>query len=264
MVEWNPIFACAALEIGFTAEVCWPHQPQQKGSVENLVGWVKGSFFKQRRFHDEPDLLKQLAQWQQEVNDQTPSRATGIIPRVRWETDERERLRPARVHPNNLALRVPSHVGPTGEVVHETHSYSMPPESAGFPATIYLYRDRLRIEAGHYQSTHDRLRGHRQVSRLPEHRASHLAAVSGQRGKRYLKRQHVFETGEAAVQFLTEITHRRPRDWSHDVDRLHELLQRCGPEALDRALQLAVAQEEFCVDFVTRLLRADSTEQGDL
>ena len=25
---------------------------RQKGTVENLVGWVKGSFFKQRRFHD--------------------------------------------------------------------------------------------------------------------------------------------------------------------------------------------------------------------
>jgi transposase len=257
VVEWNPIFACAALEIGFTAEVCWPYQARQKGSVENLVGWVKGSFFKQRKFHDEQDLRGQLAEWQHEVNELTPSRATGIIPRLRWEADERERLRPARVRPENLALRIPSHVGPTGEVIHDTHSYSMPPESAGFPATIYLYRDRLRIEAGRYESVHDRQRGYRQVSRLPEHRASHLAAISGKRGKRYLKRQHVFETGEAAVRFLTEITHRKPRSWSEDVDRLHDLLQQCGPAALDRALELAVAQDEFSVDFVARLLRVE-------
>ena len=49
VTEWNPTFAYAALELGFTAEVCWPHQPRQKGSVENLVGWAKGSFFRQRR-----------------------------------------------------------------------------------------------------------------------------------------------------------------------------------------------------------------------
>ena len=36
VTEWNPVFAYAALEIGFTAEVCWPYQPQQKGAVENL------------------------------------------------------------------------------------------------------------------------------------------------------------------------------------------------------------------------------------
>ncbi|MDE0027024.1 MAG: hypothetical protein OXP69_21640 [Spirochaetaceae bacterium] len=49
VTEWNPIFAYAALELGFTAEVCWPRRANQKGSIENLVGWVKGSFFKQRR-----------------------------------------------------------------------------------------------------------------------------------------------------------------------------------------------------------------------
>ena len=60
VTEWNPIFAYAALEIGFTAEVCWPYQPQQKGSVESIVKWVKGSFFTQRRFHDQDDLLTQF------------------------------------------------------------------------------------------------------------------------------------------------------------------------------------------------------------
>ena len=46
VAEWNPIFAYAALEVGFTVEVCWPRRPNQKGSKENLVSWVKGSFSK--------------------------------------------------------------------------------------------------------------------------------------------------------------------------------------------------------------------------
>jgi hypothetical protein len=41
-----------ALDLGIGVEVCWPYRPQEKGCVENLVGWVKGSFFKQRRFLD--------------------------------------------------------------------------------------------------------------------------------------------------------------------------------------------------------------------
>jgi transposase len=56
VTEWNPTLADAALEIGVGVDVCWPYRPQEKGSVENLVGFVKGSFFKQRRFHDEADL----------------------------------------------------------------------------------------------------------------------------------------------------------------------------------------------------------------
>ena len=61
VTEWNPTFAGVALDLGLGVEVCWPHSPEQKGAVENLVGWVKGSFFKQRRFLDEEDLRRSCA-----------------------------------------------------------------------------------------------------------------------------------------------------------------------------------------------------------
>jgi transposase len=253
VTEWNPIFAYAALEIGFTAEVCWAHAPRQKGSVENLVGWVKGSFFKQRRFRDRPDLVDQLRQWLHEVNTERPSRATGVIPAVRRE-EERPRLRALRVLPEDLALRIPVSVGPTAEVLYEGHAYSMPPEAAGFPATLYLYRDRVRIVAGRFSATHDRQTVPGAPSRLPEHRAAHLAAISGKRGKRYLKRQHLFECGEAAVRFLTELVHRSPRAWASDVDQLHELLQGVGPEAMERAFRAALDVGTVSVELVARLL----------
>src|SRR5216684_3866083 len=60
VTEWNPVFAYATLEMGVGVELCWPYRAQQKGSVENLVGFVKSSFFKVRRFHDEEDLRQQL------------------------------------------------------------------------------------------------------------------------------------------------------------------------------------------------------------
>jgi len=41
-----------AIDYGFTIELCTPHPPQQKGAVENLVGFVKRSFFRARRFQD--------------------------------------------------------------------------------------------------------------------------------------------------------------------------------------------------------------------
>jgi len=253
VTQWNPVFAYAALELGFTAEVCWPYQARQKGSVENLVKWVKNSFFKQRRFQDMDDLEAQLADWQEEVNQRTPSRATEVIPAVRRE-DELKRLRPLRVKPGDLALRIPVHVGPTAEVIHDTHTYAMPAEAAGLPGTLYLYRDRVRIVAGRHEAMHERQHGRKKVSRLPEHRASHLAAISGRRGKRYLKRQQLFEVGEAAVRFLTELVHQKPRGWVSDVERLHALLQAFGPEALDRSFRAGLAADAITVDFVASCL----------
>lgn len=103
LTEWNPVFAYAALELGFTAEVCWPYRANEKGSVENRVGWVKGSFCKQRRFHDRGDLVEQLREWLHETNHQRPNRATGEIPEERRQ-QELERLRPLRTPPELIHL----------------------------------------------------------------------------------------------------------------------------------------------------------------
>ena len=70
-------------------------------------------------------------------NTQRPCRATHIIPAVRLE-EERRRLRAVKIAPKDLALRVPVVVGPTAEVLHETHPYSMPPDAIGIPGTLFL------------------------------------------------------------------------------------------------------------------------------
>lgn len=41
ITDWNQTFINAEFEIGVGVDVCWPYRPNQKGAVENLVGWVK-------------------------------------------------------------------------------------------------------------------------------------------------------------------------------------------------------------------------------
>ena len=53
---WNATFAQAIVDIGVGVEMCAPRSGNQKGAVERLVGWVKGAFFKPRKFQDEADL----------------------------------------------------------------------------------------------------------------------------------------------------------------------------------------------------------------
>jgi len=253
VTEWNPIFAYATLEMGVGVELCWPYRAQQKGSVENLVGFVKSSFFKVRRFHDEEDLRQQLRDWHREVNDERPCRATGIIPALRL-AEEAPRLRALKVQPEQLALRIPVYVGPTGTVLYDGHAYSMPPEAISMPATLYLYAQQVRIVAGRYAAEHPRKFFAQESSSLPEHRAAMVAAVSGKRGKRYLKRQQLLELGEPAILYLTEIVHRRPQQWFEDVDRLHQILQRHGPEILRRAMEEGLKQQIFGAFYVEKSL----------
>ena len=256
VTEWNPVFAYATLEMGVGVELCWPYQARQKGSVENLVGFVKSSLFKVRRFYDLEDLEQQRRDWEREVNEQRPCRATGIIPAVRL-AEEAPRLRPLKVQPEDLALRIPVYVGPTGTVLHDGHAYSMPPEAISMPATLYLYAQRVRIVAGRYEAEHPRKFAAQENSWLAEHRAAMISAVSGKRGKRYLKRQQLLELGEPALLYLTEIVHRRPREWFADVDRLHQLLQSFGPQVLRRAIEEGLKQQIYGAFFIERALQAE-------
>ncbi|HWY68781.1 MAG TPA: hypothetical protein VNX88_08960 [Terriglobales bacterium] len=95
------------------------------------------------------------------------------------------------------------------------------------------------------------------VRTLAEHRAAMVAAVSGKRGKRYLKRQQLLELGEPAIRYLTEIVHRRPRQWFEDVDRLHQILQSHGPDVLRRAMEEGLKQQIFGAFYVERSLQAE-------
>jgi transposase len=253
ITEWNTTFAQFMLEMAVGAEICWPYSGQQKGAVENLVGWVKGSFFKQRRFIDQADLEQQLSEWQTEVNEQTPSRATRVTPLSRM-AEERARLRPLKILPQNLALRIPIYVGPTGFVLHETHEYSMPPESISISGTLFLHEQKVRIVAGRFEAEHPRLFIPHSRSSLPQHRSEMVAKVCGKRAKLYLKREHLLETGPAAHAFLTELVHRRPRQWSAAVHTLHALLEKTSPAQLDQAFALALANDTIGEEYIKHYL----------
>ena len=253
VTEWNPTFAAVVLDLGLGVEVCWPYRPQEKGAVENLVGWVKGSFFKQRRFLDREDRDRQLREWLVEVNTVRPSRATGVPPATRL-VEERERLRPLKVRPEELALRIPVSAGPTGVVMHDGHPYSMPPEAIGVPGTLFLYRDRVRIIAGRFTVEHVRQWGAGAGSILAEHRAQHVAAVSGERARRYLQRQQLIALGPDALAYLTELTHRRTRTWIHDVEQLHTLLQTYGDASLRAAFTRGLAERAIGAEYIAHYL----------
>jgi transposase len=244
--EFNTTFAQAIVDIGVGIEMCAPRSGNQKGSVERLVGWVKSSFFKPRKFQDEEDLRAQLDAWLAHVNTKTPSRATGVIPETR-RLEELVRLRPVKVAPEKLALRVPVFVGPTAEAWFEGVPYSMPPDAANIAGTLFLYESRVRIIAGRYQADHRRRSKGEPSTPLPEHRAAKLAAVHGRRAKLYEKRQQLLQLGPDALALLTEITHRDPKAAPRLVEDLYALLERHGDDDLRDAITYAVAAGKMTV-----------------
>ena len=253
-IEWNSTFGQAALDLRFAPELCWPYHPREKGAVENLVGWVKGSFFRVRRFANREDLERQLLEWLTEINETRPSRATGVVPLLRL-AEERLRLRPLPFKPSEYGLHFPVHVGPTGMVEHHGYRYPMPPEAIGIPGTLHLYVDRVRIVAGRHVAMHPRVPEIGTTSYTEEDRAKSLAAVSGDRARLYAKRQQLLELGPEAESYLTEIVHRHPRTWRGDVEDLYASLVSAGGVRLLAALRRAAAKKLFGAQYVTAALK---------
>ncbi len=257
-IEWNPTFAQVAVDYGLGVELCTPRRANEKGSAENLVGWVKGSFFKVRRFHDREDLVSQLAEWLLEVNTVRPSRATGEVPAARIEA-ERARLKPLAIPPADYALRFPVTVRTTGFVEHRGIRYSMPPETIGIPATLFLYPDRVRLLTKNgVEAAHPRVPAVGTASYRPADRVATLAAVHGARGRLYLQRQQILELGPAAEALLTEWVHRPQYNWKHQVEALHALLILHGPERVLAAIERALADGRYHADAIAWLLARES------
>lgn len=252
---WNQTLAQTAIDYGFTIELCTPRAPQQKGAVENLVGWVQKSFFRARRFADlEHDLPRQLTEWLLTGNEERPSRATGQIPAQRLAA-ERERMKPLSIPPAEYALRFPVQVGPTALVDFQGIRYAMPAGACGLPATLHLYPDRVRITTagGRFEATHPRFPRQGRTSYLPGQRAEQLAAIAGARKRLYFMRERILELGPIGEGYLTELIHARPFTWKADVERLFALLEELGDERFLRLLQRALFQRLYGAEYVVRL-----------
>jgi transposase len=253
---WNATLAQVAIEYAFTIEVCTPHQPQQKGAVENLVGFVKRAFFRARQFIDlTTDLPQQLAAWLVEVNTVRPCRATKEIPAVRLAA-EQVRMKPLAIPPADYGLRFPVTVGPTAMVPFQGIRYAMPAATCGIPATLWLYADRVKIitAGSRHEAVHARFPQHGVVSYLPGQRAEQLAAVAGSRKRLYFMRERILELGPVGEGYLTELVHQRPHTWKGDVERLFALLEELGDMHFRLVLQRALFQRLIGSEYVVRLV----------
>ncbi len=252
---WNSTLAQAAIDYGFTIEVCAPRSPEQKGAVESLVGFVKRRFFRARRFRDvEEDLQRQLVEWLVEVNEERPNRATKEVPKLRLAA-EKERMKPLAVPPAEYGLRFPVQVGPTALVDFKGIRYAMPAGACGIPGTLWLYPDRVKIVVGNgrFEATHPRFPQYGKTSYLPGQRAEQLAAVAGARKRLYFMRERILELGPVGEAYLTELIHARPYVWKGDVERLFALLEEMGEERFTKLLQRALFQRLYGAEYVVRL-----------
>ena len=90
----NPEFLRFAAHWGFRIRACRPYRAKTKGKVERPIRYIRSNFFYGREFIGDADLDAQRLTWLDGVANVRVHRTTQCIPRVRFETEELQHLRP--------------------------------------------------------------------------------------------------------------------------------------------------------------------------
>jgi hypothetical protein len=227
---WTPALLQFAAEFGFHPQACDPGAGNQKGAVEALVKWVKGSLLPGRSFADDADLAHQTADWQVAAN-RRPSAATGSPPLSRLPAEAAQGgVLPATAADYGLCL--PGLVSPEALVALRGNRYSVPVQHVGAPVILRLHRDCLRIWRDRTLLAEHRRApdGARQRVVDPAHFAPLFARKP--RAQTMLYRDVLVGLGGCAPAFLSHLSRRQRDRLQEEILAIYALYTRFGAGAL--------------------------------
>ncbi|HLH60139.1 MAG TPA: hypothetical protein VKV20_00540, partial [Ktedonobacteraceae bacterium] len=249
---WNPAYQKLAAECKFLPEACAPASGNQKGSVENLVKFVKANFLSGRTFHDDADLAEQCQQWLTQVNTERESSATGQVPCERLAEEQRKfGALPQQAHDYGFFDCVV--VSREGLVSIETNRYSVPAHLIGRALTARLHLDRIELFADQeLVASHPRSRGHHERIITPAH--FEAAFATKPRARVMVYRDWLCGLGEAATLYVRELCQRRHADMTQQITVLYTTAQESRRGDFLAALELAAEQQMYGAEYVQAIL----------
>ena len=187
--RWNPAYAAFAADYGFEIVACNPRSPQEKGRVENAVGYVKKNFLAGRSFRDFAHIAPAARRWLDQTANRRIHRATGKTPYELWE-QEKTQLLPLPVNSPSPARVVRQRATSTFRLNIDTNRYSVPAEYAGHYLDIHLYAEAILIyHEGQLIAEHRRDYSRHEDHENPDHVRALLAQRQGARRHKELQRK---------------------------------------------------------------------------
>lgn len=248
---FNPTYVDFARHYGFTIKACAPRRPQQKGRVENGVGYIKKNFLAGLELGEFAPLNPAARVWLDTVanvrlHGETQRRPVDLF------REEKPKLRPLPAAAYDAALIRPVRATNRCRVVIETNRYSVPPACAGQLLTLKLYADRLRLFTGErLVAEHLRSYEKRQDLEQPDHVQTLLHERSEARHQRLLL---AFLGLSAHAPAYHEQLAERRLNLRHHVQKIVALAEIYGAAAIGRALDDAHGLGAYSCEYIANLV----------
>jgi len=252
---FNPTYLDFAAHYGFKPVACNVGRPNEKGRVENAVGYVKGSFLAGREPSSLPAMAPTLAEWLETVANVRTHGTTGRRPMDLFAEEERAALLPLPATAHHCAVMQPVVANNRFRVIVDTNRYSVPAAFASQRLTLGRYADRIVLYAkdGTLIADHPRCYHRRQDILKPEHERELILRTRHTRDRRLLER--FFTLGSAAEPYLAGLREKRP-DWKAHVRRINALGEIHGRDEVARLLADALEHRAFSSEYVLNILQA--------
>jgi len=205
--QWNPRYADFARDYGFDIVACNPRSPQEKGRVENAVGYLKKNFLSGRDFKDFQCIAPCARQWIDQIANERVHRITGQKPSVLLEK-ERPHLQSLPVNAPATATIERRHVTSTFRVCLEGNRYSVPAQYANAYVDVHLDAEEIFVfHEGNQIAQHRRNYDRGGDFENPDHPRALLARR--QRARAHKQLQSFLQLGQHAEAFYHELKERR-------------------------------------------------------
>lgn len=251
---WHPAFQKFAVEFGFHPSLCHPGAGNQKGSVENLVKFVKGNFLQGRRFYDDRDLAEETAQWLHSINVVRVNQATEQIPGALLTAERRRFLAlPAVAHDYGFFDSVL--VNRESLVQIATNRYSVPAQLVGHTLTARIHQERIELFDGVERvAVHRRHHGRNARIVIPEHYEAVFARKP--RARVMVYRDWLVGLAPVVADYIARVCHKYYDQMEAQILGFYALAQAAGLAEFIAAVELATEQAAIGLDYVRALMRA--------
>ena len=247
----NPKYADFAAHNGFRIVPCNVGKGNEKGRVENGVGYVKKNFLAGLDIPDFRVLNPAAKQWLDTVANVRVHGETRQKPTDLWQ-QEKPYLNPLPVHPFDIATVSQVRASRQFRITLETNRYSVPAHLAGQALTLKTYPDRLCIYLGaqliaRHVRSYDRYGDFED----PDHPKPLLEQRKKARDHKLFMRFLALSPRAEAYYLKLEQRRLNPH---HHVRKIVALSDIYGQEAVARAMEDAFAYEAFASDYIANLL----------
>ena len=248
---FNPRYLDLAAHYGFQPVACNVRKGNEKGRVENGVGYVKKNFLNGLDIPSFAAVNPAAIQWRDTVANVRLHGETHRKP-IDLFAEEKTRLRPLPVMPYDGAVVRPISANACCHVIFEANRYSVPHLYASQKLTLKVYPDQLLLF--HHETliaTHPRSYDRGQKVRNPDHIKE--LVVQRQKARDQTLLLTFLALSSHAQPYARKLADKR-LNAQHHIQKIVALSEIYGPEKIDRALQDALAFQAYGCEYIANIL----------